>query len=754
MSKTVYDYMNWAGIEAIVYGEETAPRDVMGPRLTPDGVLIQGFFPGAKSAAVAVGNKKYQMELEDEAGYYGVLIPGRRIPEYEFQIQTGDKERSFKDAYGFGGILTEEDETAFLCGVYYEGYKKLGAHPMVMNGVSGTHFAVWAPNAIRVSVVGDFNDWDGRVLPMHKMPKSGIFQLFVPGVKVGDAYRYEIKAKGDVLLQKADPYGNRTAVPPEWNSVVADVSDFEWNDSKWMKERKKYDDRRQPVSIYETSLGKWNNKKELVSFLKEEGYTHVELHPVMEFLADEADGYPTSSYFALSTRYGEPKEFAAFVDQLHQEGIGVILDWSPAQFPRYEGGLEKFDGTVLYEVKDPGMAVHPMWGTMLYNYDSPMVKDFLISGACFWLEVFHADGLRMDDVDAMLYLDYGRKDGWTPNMYGSNENLYAIEFLKHLNSIVKKRNPVALLIAQEDGLWPELTDCVENDHIGFDYKWSGGWTRDFLFYLSVDPVLRKNYHDQLTLSTLYAYSEHYVLTLGSRDVGTLGEFMDKLPGDEKQKLAQVRAAYSYMMVHPGCKMMAPQGDMPEGLAKCIQALNGLYKSSPALYKLDDDYDGFEWIQLMKYEENVITFLRKTEKPEETLLVICNFAAIPYENYQVGVPFAGKYKEVFNSDAAEFGGEGVVNARVKIAKAEEWDEREHSIKVKLPALGVSIYSCTPGKAPAKRVTVSKAVKTTKKVTASKAAKTTNKEMISKAAKTMKKETASKAAKTTKKETATK
>ena len=456
----------------------------------------------------------------------------------------------------------------------------------------------------------------------------------------------------------------------------------------------------------------------------------------------------------LSTRYGEPKEFAAFVDQLHQEGIGVILDWSPAQFPRYEGGLEKFDGTVLYEVKDPGMAVHPMWGTMLYNYDSPMVKDFLISGACFWLEVFHADGLRMDDVDAMLYLDYGRKDGWTPNMYGSNENLHAIEFLKHLNSIVKKRNPGALLIAQEDGLWPELTDCVENDHIGFDYKWSGGWTRDFLFYLSVDPVLRKNYHDQLTLSTLYAYSEHYVLTLGSRDVGTLGEFMDKLPGDEKQKLAQVRAAYSYMMVHPGCKMMAPQGDMPEGLGKCIQALNALYKNSPALYKLDDDYDGFEWIQLMKYEENVITFLRKTEKPEETLLVICNFAAIPYENYQVGVPFAGKYKEVFNSDAAEFGGEGVVNARVKIAKAEEWDEREHSIKVKLPALGVSIYSCTPGKAPAKRVTVSKAVKTTKKVTASKAATTTKKEMTSKAAKTTKKETASKAAKTTKKETATK
>ena len=722
MSKTVYDYMDWPGIEAVVYGEETAPRDVMGPRLTPDGVLIQGFFPEAKSAVVTVGRKKYEMELEDEAGYYAVLLPGRKIPDYEFQVELEKETKKFKDAYAFGGLLTEEDERAFLGGVYYEAYKKMGAHPMTMDGVAGTHFAVWAPNAIRVSVVGEFNNWDGRVLPMHKMPMSGIFELFVPGVKPGDAYRYEIKVKGDVILQKADPYGNRTQPAPVWDSVVAEVDGFQWTDEKWMTDRKKYDDRKQPVSIYETSLGQWKEGKELIAFAKGQGYTHVELHPVMEFLEEGADGYPTSAYFAVSTRYGTPADFAALVDGLHQEGIGVILDWSPAQFPGYAGGLEKFDGTPLYEVKDPNMAVHPMWGTMLYNYDSPMVKDFLISNACFWLEVFHADGLRMDDVDAMLYLDYGRKDGWTPNIYGSNENLHAIEFLKHLNSIVKKRAPGALLIAQEDGLWPELTDSVENDHIGFDYKWSGGWTRDFLFYLSVDPILRKNYHDQLTLSTLYAYSEHYILTLGSRDVGSPEELMAKLPGDGKQKLAQVREAYSYMMVHPGCKMMAPGAEMPEGLSKCIQALNALYKSSPALYQMDDEYDGFEWIQLMKYEENVITFLRKTEKPEETLLVICNFAAIPYGNYQVGVPFAGKYKEIFNSDAAEFGGEGVVNPRIKTAKAEECDEREHSIKVKLPALGVSIFSCTPGKTPAKKkVTVAKAVKTTKDKNAGKLVK---------------------------------
>lgn len=713
MSKTVYDYMDWPEIEAVVYGEETAPRDVMGPRLTPDGVLIQGFFPEARAAAVVTWRTKYEMELEDEAGYYAVLIPGRRIPDYEFQVEFEKETKNFKDAYAFGRLLTEEDERAFLGGVYYEAYKKMGAHPMVMNGVAGTHFAVWAPNAVRVSVVGEFNNWDGRALPMHKMPMSGLFELFIPGVKAGDAYRYEIKAKGDVLLQKADPYGNRTQPAPLWNSVVADVSDFIWNDSSWMAERKKYDDRRQPVSIYETSLGQWKSGKELVAFAKEKGYTHVELHPVMEFLEDGSDGYPTSAYFAVSTRYGTPAEFAALVDELHQVGIGVILDWSPAQFPRYAGGLEKFDGTPLYEVKDPEMAVHPMWGTMLYNYDSPMVMDFLISNACFWLEVFHVDGLRMDDVDAMLYLDYGRKDGWTPNMYGSNENLQAIEFLKHLNSILKKRDPGALLIAQEDGLWPELTDSVENDHIGFDYKWSGGWTKDLLSYIEVEPLERKDYYDQLTLSMMYAYSEHYVLTLGRRDVGTLKEFLEKLPGSPKQKLAQVRAAYAYLMLHPGVKMTAPDKECTEEMKAYIHDLNAMYRSCPALYAMDGNSDGFEWIQFTNYDENIVAFLRKTEKMEETLLIVCNFSPVSYDSYQVGVPFAGKYKEIFNSDNGKYGGLGVVNTRAKNAVHAECDNRENSLKMKLPAYGVTVFSCTPEKKVSSVKRVGKKVKISRK-----------------------------------------
>ena len=707
MSKTVYDYMDWPEIEAVVYGEETAPRDVMGPRLTPDGVLIQGFFPEARAAAVVTGRTKYEMELEDEAGYYAVLIPGRRIPDYEFQVEFEKETKNFKDAYAFGGLLTEEDERAFLGGVYYEAYKKMGAHPMVMNGVAGTHFAVWAPNAVRVSVVGEFNNWDGRALPMHKMPMSGLFELFIPGVKAGDAYRYEIKAKGDVLLQKADPYGNRTQPAPLWNSVVADVSDFTWNDSGWMAERKKYDDRRQPVSIYETSLGQWKSGKELVAFAKEKGYTHVELHPVMEFLEDGSDGYPTSAYFAVSTRYGTPAEFAALVDELHQVGIGVILDWSPAQFPRYAGGLEKFDGTPLYEVKDPEMAVHPMWGTMLYNYGSPMVKDFLISNAFFWLDEFHVDGFRMDDVDAMLYLDFGREAGqWTANLYSSNENLQAMEFLKHLNSIVKKQYPGILLIAQEDGLWPQLTDSVENDHLGFDYKWSGGWTKDLLSYLEAEPLDRRNYYDQLTLSMMYAYSEHYVLTLGKRDVGTLKEFLEKLPGSSRQKDAQLRAAYGYLMLHPGVKMTAPDGDVGPEMRAYLHDLNELYRNHPALYAMDGNSDGFEWIQFTSYDENVVAFLRKTEKPEETILAVCNFSPVSYDSYRVGVPFAGKYKEIFNSDSEKFGGQGVVNARAKAAIHMECDNREFSLKLKLPAYGVAVFGCTPEKGDVKKNSVKK------------------------------------------------
>lgn len=720
MNEKIYGYMDWPRIEAVVYGEEASPKDVMSPRLTPDGILIQGFFPGAEEAKVLAENKVYDMELEDEAGYFAVLLPGRSVPKYCFQVEIGGKVREFEDAYAFPGLITEEEEKAFCAGVYYEAYKKMGAHPVKVNGVDGTCFAVWAPNAVRVSVVGDFNNWDGRRMLMHRMPMSGIFELFVPGLKVGSNYKYEIKKKGGELLLKADPYANGTQMPPSSDSVVADLGGFAWNDEEWMKERAKYDDRCQPISIYETDLLQWKSGEELAAFVTELGYTHVEFHPVMEYLDEASGGYSTSAYFAPTARFGKPEDFKKVVDVLHQAGIGVILDWAPAQFPRFEGGLEAFDGTPLYEVANPAMAVHPMWGTMLYNYESPMVKDFLISNACFWLEEYHADGLRMDDVDAMLYLDFGRNPGeWTPNLYGTNENLHAVEFLKHLNSIIKQRNPGALVIAQEDGLWPELTGKVEDDHIGFDYKWSGGWTKDFLSYLEAQPYQRADYHDQLTLSMVYAYCEHYVLTLGSRDVGNVAGFMEKLPGSKEEKEAQVRAAYSYMMLHPGCKMMAAETDIPKKLKTCIAALNDMYKTNPALYLMDNDYEGFEWIQLMKYEENVLTFLRKTDKPEETLLAVCNFAEEPHKDYQVGVPFYGKYKEIFNSDAKKFGGNGITNTRMKTAEKVECDERENSIRVDLPAMGVAVFSCTPAAEPVKKTAKAAAKNAAVKKTAEKA-----------------------------------
>lgn len=441
----------------------------------------------------------------------------------------------------------------------------------------------------------------------------------------------------------------------------------------------------------------------------------------MGYLDEEAGPYSTFSYYAPDRRYGVPEDFARLVNELHKENIGVILDWTPAHFPRHGEGLERFDGTPLYEIPDPAMAVHPMWGTLLYNYESPMVKDFLIANAFYWTEVYHVDGFRVDDVDSMLYLDYGREgESWRPNLYGTNENLAAVEFLKHLNSVMKKKHPGVLMIAQEDGLWPELTDDVENDHIGFDYKWNNNWTSDFIHYLELDPVQRQYDHDQLTLSMLYAYCEHYVLTLGTRSAGEISEFMDKLPGDEKQKLAQIRAAYTYQMLHPGIKMTSPGKELSREMETFLHDLNELYCSHPALWQKDHEYEGFEWIQLMKYEENVLTFMRKTEKPEETLVAVVNFAAVPYENYQIGVPFKGKYKEIFNSDRKEYGGLGTGNPRAKSSKAEECDERENSLKIRIPAFGAVVLSCTlaekaekkPLKKPAARKR-STAKKTSKK-----------------------------------------
>ncbi len=698
--KTVYDYMDWRRIEAIVYGEEASPRDALAPRITPDGVLIQGFFPNAASVTVKAGRKDYAMEKEDEAGFFAALLPLRKLPSYTFTVTFADgTQEEYEDAYAFGCGITDDEEKAFLSGTWVRAYEKLGAHPMTRNGVPGTYFAVWAPNALRVSVVGDFNHWDGRRLPMHRMPASGIFELFVPRVGAGQLYKYEILMKGKVLALKSDPYANMTEKAPGDASEVADLRDFAWTDEGYLSGRKAAAGPGKPMSIFETSLTEWKNGEELLSFLADTGYTHVEFHPVMEYLEEETDGYSTTAYFAPTRRYGIPLDFQKTVDLLHSQDIGVILDWTPAQFPKNAAGLGSFDGTPLYEVQDPAFATHPMWGTYLYNYQSPMVQEFLLGNAEFWARVYHVDGLRLDDVDAMLYLDYGRGDGPARrNIYGGNDNLEAVSFIRRLNDYMHEEFPGFLTIAQEDGLWPETTGSTKEDGLGFDYKWSGGFTHDLVTYFRQDPIMRSGYHDALTLSMLYSYSEHFILTLGLRDVGSTSSFRDLVWGNGEDSWTGVRAACAYMFAHPGCKMTAPDRNVPEGMRTFIRDLNKLYREKSALHEMDEDYDGFEWIQLMQNEQNVLVFLRKTRVPEDTLLVVCNFAAIPYEGYTVGVPFYGRYREVFNSQDEAYGGSVKLPARGKLCRRTPFDERDFSLKLDLAPQSVAIFTCTPAALP--------------------------------------------------------
>lgn len=730
MGDKVYDYMDWAEIEAVMYSEEKYPRNILGPRMTEDGLLIQCYFPGFDAVSVRTPNtdETYAM-IQEEEGYFAALIPMEAVVPYEFIAVRDGVESVWKDAYAYPCQITEKEEQQFNAGICYNIYEKLGAHPMTVDGTDGTYFAVWAPNAMRVSVVGDFNDWDGRRHQMHCQDASGIFELFIPGIQAGEIYKYEIKAQGGLTYLKADPYANASELRPNNASVVADLRNYEWRDQKWMKERKKLQSEKNPMYIYEMHLGSWRkpddgryfyNYREiapmLVEYVKEMGYTHVELMPVMEHPLDESWGYQVTGYYAPTSRYGTPEDFMNFIDTLHEAGIGVILDWVPAHFPRDTFGMSAFDGTCLYEHLDPRKGAHPHWGTLIYNYGRPQVTNFLISNAIFWAEKYHADGIRMDAVASMLYLDYGKNDGeWVANIYGGNENLEAIEFLKHLNSVFKKKYPGVMMIAEESTAWPKITGDLDDDGLGFDYKWNMGWMNDFIGYMKNDPIYRGSHHGELTFSMIYAYSEKFLLSL-SHDEVVHGKcsLLNKMPGELPQKLANLRAAYAFMAAHPGKKLLFMGQDFaqPEEwseqtglhwellhqtehkqMQEYMKTLLAFYKSHPALYERDFVPEGFEWINFTEWEKNIVSFLRKTRKSEEMLLVVCNFSDVTYEDYQVGVPYAGKYKEVFNSDAKNFGGEGVTNPRVKMAKKEECDERKYSIRIKVPALGVSIFSYT-------------------------------------------------------------
>lgn len=744
MEDVLYDLMDWAGIEAIVYSEEDQPQNILGPHITDRGLLIQAYLPTAKLVKVKLkkNGKEYTMTME-ENGFYAVLIPNlKKIASYTLLVTyDNDTVMELYDPYSFGQVLTEADLSSFTKGIHYTIYDKLGAHPKDIDGVSGVHFAVWAPNAVRVSVVGDFNAWDGRRHPMKRLKDSGIFELFVPGLTTGELYKYEIKVKGGMVVMKADPYASRAQLRPDTASIVHDLNQFKWSDENWLEIRKRTDYRKSPINIYELHLGSFKkpdagngdnrefyNYRELApiisDYVKEMGYTHVELMPVMEHPFDGSWGYQVTGYYAPTSRYGTPEDFMYFMDYLHNQGIGVILDWVPAHFPRDSFGLANFDGTCLYEHLDPRQGSHPHWGTLIYNYGRPQVSLFLIANALFWIEKYHVDGIRMDAVASMLYLDYGKNHGeWVANKYGGNENLEAMEMLKHLNSIVKKRKDGSLLIAEESTAWPKVTGALKEDGLGFHMKWNLGWMNDFTGYMKSDPLFRKGRHGELTFSLVYAFSEKFILVLSHDEVvHGKGSMINKMPGTIEHKFANLRVTYGFMMCHPGKKLLFMGQEFAQfnewdekkeidwGLLKeernaslnlYVKELNRLYKKYPALYAFDFEDKGFEWISCLDADHSIIAFIRKTDKSNDTLLIICNFTPVVYEHFLIGVPFQGKYKEIFNSDYVRFGGQGNVNKRVKQSRHTGADGRKDSLSVVVPPLGISIFTCEETEAAVKK-----------------------------------------------------
>lgn len=744
MADKLYDLMDWADVEAVVYSEMNHPRRILGPRVTKDGVLIQCFFPGREKVMVKTlkDRKNYRMKMQDESGFFAILLPGQELSPYVYVLEEEGKFKEYYDPYAFPCQVSEEMERSFGHGICYDVYETLGAHPKVVDGVKGVSFAVWAPGAQRVSVVGDFNDWDGRMHPMEYREGSGIYEIFVPGVPTGALYKYEIKLRNRLVYLKADPYGNGGQLRPDNASVVTDLTGYEWKDKEYLKERKRTRKAEKPIFVYEVHLGSFMKPEDgrefynyreiapkLASYVKEMGYTHVELMPVMEHPYDASWGYQVTGYYAPTSRYGTAEDFMAFVDMMHQEGIGVILDWVPAHFPRDTFGLASFDGTCLYEHVDPRQGEHPHWGTLIFNYGRPQVKNFLIANGMFWADVFHVDGIRADAVASMLYLDYGKQDGqWVANIYGGNENLEAMEFLKHLNSMMKKMYGDVLMIAEESTAWPMITKSVQDGGLGFDYKWNMGWMNDFLGYLRYDPVYRGQHHDELTFSMVYAYSEKFMLSLSHDEfVHEKGTLLSKMPGEPAQQFANVRAALGFMMTHPGKKLLFMGQDFAQKqewaedkslhwellaqdehkkMQDYVKAFVGIYRENPALYELDYDPDGFEWINTLEWEKNIVSFVRRGKARKDCLLVVCNFSALSYTDYQIGVPYPGKYKEILNSDAEKFGGNKNVNPRVKMSKKISWDDRAHSINIKVPPLGIAIFKYSPAEKKATNNTIAK------------------------------------------------
>jgi len=725
-----------AEVFRVVYTDHPDPFQILGAHAIQQngqrGVAVRAFLPDASEAFVieheGSSEIRHRMTLLHPYGFFETFLPDRIFPlsyELERLDEFGQRER-FLDSYAFQPTLTSFDLHLFGQGRHYRIYEKLGAHTTEVNGVGGVRFAVWAPAARSVSVIGSFNGWDRRKHPMRRMD-AGVWEIFVPGIGTGELYKFQIKTHQDYVLDKTDPFAFRTQVAPQTASIVHELGQYEWRDQAWMERRKTFQARTQPMSIYEVHLASWRRapgpqngedrpltylelRDTLVPYVKEMGYTHVELLPVMEHPFGGSWGYQVTGYYAPTSRLGRPEELMALIDAFHEAGIGVILDWVPAHFPKDIHSLGRFDGTAVYEHLDPRLGEHQDWGTYIFNYGRSEVRNFLIGSALFWLEHYHADGLRVDAISSMIYLNYSRRPGqWLPNKFGGTENLEAVSFLQELNDVVREYHPGVFVSAEEATAWPGVSRPTHLGGLGFDHKWNMGWMHDSLSYLALDPIFRSFQHGKLTFSIWYAFNEAFILPLSHDEVVHLKKsIVSKMSGDMWRKFATTRLLYGYQYAHPGKPLLFMGGEigqwrewhhdrsldwhllrhpMHSGLQRFVQDLNQLYRSEPALWELDHTSDGFEWVDMADNQRSIIAFLRKGNRADEQVLFVFNFTPVPRHDYRLGVDLPGFYEERLNSDASVYGGSNLGNLGGVHADPISWHGRPWSLRLVLPPLGV-------------------------------------------------------------------
>ena len=716
---------------AVAEGTSDDPFAVLGRHVTilnrRPAVVIRTIQPAASSVELVTPDGVREMRRRRDGLFeVTVALGGKEAHdfEYRFRVREGDTTRDVLDPYQFGQVLADFDLHLMSEGTHYRAWEKMGSHRVTVGSVTGVHFAVWAPNAQRVSVIGDFNRWDGRAHPMRKLVPSGVWEIFIPDLPDGVCYKYEVRTRAGHLLNKADPYARRFEVPPNTASIIWTEGDYEWGDGEWVRERpSKNGWHEQPMAVYEVHLESWRRVPEegrryltykelaetLVPYVREMGYTHLELMPVMEHPFSGSWGYQVIGFFAPTSRFGSPDDFRHFVDTCHRHGLGVLLDWVPGHFPKDQHGLAQFDGTSLYEHADPRKGEHLDWGTLIFNYGRNEVRTFLLSNALYWLEEFHVDGLRVDAVASMLYLDYSRPQGqWIPNQYGGRENLEAVSFLQQLNTVTHGRVPGTITVAEESTSWPAVSRPTYVGGLGFTFKWNMGWMHDMLEYMHQDPVHRRWHHGQITFSMLYAFTENFVLPFSHDEVvHGKGAMLDKMPGDLWQKHANLRALYGYMYGHPGKKLMFMGSEigqwrewnydgsldwhllehaMHRGLQQWVRDLNHVYQREASLHEVDFEGAGFSWIDCNDNENSVISMIRRARDPHDFTVIVANFTPIPRPAYRIGVPEAGWYRELLNSDGALYGGSNMGNGGGVLTQSLASHGYEQSISLVVPPLG--------------------------------------------------------------------